>query len=167
MIAKVKPTLILSRGDRPRAIVLPVHAREGTAKAFGDEAVLPGSTQPIAGKSWLTDSRMTLSESLCEQSGRGNGITLTGTQVVFNDLDWVPAHHWCGRPCVSDWATNTVNVTWSPPIPLAFVQRHCGKQIGKPWLMASNGEWARPTFCETSSLLFDNSRRVLPTPARI
>ena len=44
----------------------------------------------------------------------GTGITLTaGTQVIFNDLDWVPANHWQAEDRAYRMGqTRTVNVTY-------------------------------------------------------
>jgi SWI/SNF-related matrix-associated actin-dependent regulator 1 of chromatin subfamily A len=44
----------------------------------------------------------------------GTGVTLTaGTQVIFNDLDWVPANHWQAEDrAYRIGQTRTVNVTY-------------------------------------------------------
>ena len=61
------------------------------------------------------------------------GAYLTAaTQVVFNDLDWVPAHHWQAEDrAYRIGQTNTVNVTYMVATDTvdAFVQQAASKTI--------------------------------------
>ena len=68
------------------------------AEAFGDQAVLLTGATPPEQRQKLVDQfqqdpnvRVFVSNLIAG----GTGLTLTAaTQVVFNDLDWVPANHW-------------------------------------------------------------------------
>ena len=68
------------------------------AKHFGSTAVLLTGRTPVDTRQALVD-RFQQDESIrvflanIIAGGIGNNLT-AATQVVFNDLDWVPAHHW-------------------------------------------------------------------------
>jgi hypothetical protein len=102
-VAKVKQTTDFVQGalDQSEKVIVftgfdaPAKA---IAEAFGDQAVLLTGATP-------TDQRQKLVDRFQNDPGvrvfvsnliaGGTGITLTAaTQVVFNDLDWVPANHW-------------------------------------------------------------------------
>ncbi|MFM1881711.1 MAG: hypothetical protein RJA05_120 [Planctomycetota bacterium] len=102
-VAKVKQTVDFVRGalDQGEKVIVftgfDAPARS-IAEAFGDEAVLLTGATPPEQRQKLVDRfqqdpnvRVFVSNLVAG----GTGLTLTAaTQVVFNDLDWVPANHW-------------------------------------------------------------------------
>ena len=86
-------------------------------KAFGDEAVLLTGSTPADRRQELVDrfqNDPNVKVFVSNLVAGGTGITLTAaTQVVFNDLDWVPAHHWQAEDrAYRIGQTRTVNVTY-------------------------------------------------------
>lgn len=86
------------------------------ASRFGDQAVVLTGRTPSDQRQGLVDRfqndprvRVFLANILAS----GVGVTLTAaTQVVFNDLDWVPANHWQAEDrAYRIGQTQTVNVT--------------------------------------------------------
>ena len=102
-VAKVKQTIDFVQGalDQGEKVIVFTGfdaSAKSIAEAFGDQAVLLTGATP-------TDQRQKLVDRFQNDPGvrvfvsnliaGGTGITLTAaTQVVFNDLDWVPANHW-------------------------------------------------------------------------
>jgi len=87
------------------------------AKSFGSQAVLLTGETPAAKRQGLVDrfqqddgTRVFLANIIAG----GIGLNLTAaTQVVFNDLDWVPANHWQAEDRAYRLGqTRTVNVTY-------------------------------------------------------
>ncbi len=87
------------------------------AKSFGSQAVLLTGETPTAKRQGLVDrfqqddgTRVFLANIVAG----GIGLNLTAaTQVVFNDLDWVPANHWQAEDRAYRLGqTRTVNVTY-------------------------------------------------------
>lgn len=87
------------------------------AARFGDQAVVLTGRTPSDQRQGLVDRfqndphvRVFLANILAG----GVGVTLTAaTQVVFNDLDWVPANHWQAEDrAYRIGQTQTVNVTY-------------------------------------------------------
>ena len=87
------------------------------AKNFGESAVLLTGSKPSGKRQALVDRFQT------DDTGRlfianivagGIGLNLTAArQVVFNDLDWVPANHWQAEDrAYRIGQTSTVNVTY-------------------------------------------------------
>ena len=120
--AKVKPTIeyvqgVIDQGEK--AIVFTgfdTPAKE-LHKAFGDEAVLLTGSTPADRRQELVDRFQNdpgVKVFVSNLVAGGTGITLTAaTQVVFNDLDWVPAHHWQAEDrAYRIGQTKTVNVTY-------------------------------------------------------
>ena len=87
------------------------------ARAFGDSAVLLTGKTPADKRQALVD-RFQNDDSvrvfLANIIAGGVGTNLTAaTQVVFNDLDWVPANHWQAEDrAYRIGQTRTVNVTY-------------------------------------------------------
>jgi SWI/SNF-related matrix-associated actin-dependent regulator 1 of chromatin subfamily A len=87
------------------------------AKAFGTSAVLLTGKTPTGKRQSLVD-RFQQDDAvrifLANIVAGGVGLNLTAaTQVVFNDLDWVPANHWQAEDrAYRIGQTRTVNVTY-------------------------------------------------------
>jgi len=87
------------------------------AEHFGEEAVLLTGSTPARSRQRLVD-RFQRDDSVrvfvANLIAGGVGITLTAArQVVFNDLDWVPANHWQAEDrAYRIGQTGTVNVTY-------------------------------------------------------
>ena len=87
------------------------------ARALGDEAVAVTGKVPTAKRQELVD-RFQTDESVRVFIGQihaaGVGVNLTAArQVVFNDLDWVPANHWQAEDRAHRIGQRgTVNVTY-------------------------------------------------------
>ena len=87
------------------------------AKAFGETAVLLTGRTPVKKRQALVD-RFQQDEGvrvfLANIIAGGIGLNLTAaSQVVFNDLDWVPANHWQAEDrAYRIGQTRTVNVTY-------------------------------------------------------
>ena len=92
----------------------PVHL---IAQHFGDRAVSLSGETPTSERQGLVD-RFQHDESVrvfvANLIAGGVGLNLTAArQVVFNDLDWVPANHWQAEDrAYRIGQTNTVNVTY-------------------------------------------------------
>ena len=87
------------------------------AKHFGETAVLLTGKTPVPRRPALVD-RFQTDESVrvllanIIAGGIGNNLT-AATQVVFNDLDWVPANHWQAEDrAYRIGQTRTVNATY-------------------------------------------------------
>ena len=87
------------------------------AKAFGKQAVLLTGRTPVHKRQALVD-RFQQDDGvrvfLANIIAGGVGLNLTAaSQVVFNDLDWVPANHWQAEDrAYRIGQTRTVNVTY-------------------------------------------------------
>ena len=87
------------------------------AKAFGKQAVLLTGRTPVKKRQALVD-RFQQDDGvrvfLANIIAGGVGLNLTAaSQVVFNDLDWVPANHWQAEDrAYRIGQTRTVNVTY-------------------------------------------------------
>ena len=121
-VAKVPQTLDFVRGavDQGEKVILYscfTHATRRFARALGDMAVTVTGEVPTPKRQALVD-RFQNDESVRVFIGQihaaGVGINLTAArQVVFNDLDWVPANHWQAEDRAHRIGqTNTVNVTY-------------------------------------------------------
>jgi hypothetical protein len=87
------------------------------AKHFGQRAVLLTGKTPTARRQALVDrfqSDPEVKVFVANIIAGGVGINLTAArQVVFNDLDWVPANHWQAEDrAYRIGQSNTVNVTY-------------------------------------------------------
>src|SRR4029079_742147 len=87
------------------------------AKDFGDAAVLLTGRTPAGKRQALVDRFQqdeTVRVFLANIIAGGIGLNLTAaSQVVFNDLDWVPANHWQAEDrAYRIGQTRTVNVTY-------------------------------------------------------
>ncbi len=87
------------------------------AKAFGNQAVLLTGSTPVNKRQALVDRFQNedgVRVFLANIVAGGVGINLTAaSQVVFNDLDWVPANHWQAEDrAYRIGQTRTVNVTY-------------------------------------------------------
>jgi hypothetical protein len=87
------------------------------AASFGDQAVTVTGKTPSAARQSLVDrfqSDHDVRVFLANIVAGGIGLNLTAaTQVVFNDLDWVPANHWQAEDrAYRIGQTKTVNVTY-------------------------------------------------------
>jgi SWI/SNF-related matrix-associated actin-dependent regulator 1 of chromatin subfamily A len=87
------------------------------ARAFGDQAVLLTGRTPVKKRQALVDRFQNNDDVrvfLANIVAGGVGINLTAaSQVVFNDLDWVPANHWQAEDrAYRIGQTRTVNVTY-------------------------------------------------------
>ena len=87
------------------------------AKDFGDAAVLLTGRTPTSKRQALVDRFQedeTVRVFLANIVAGGIGLNLTAaSQVVFNDLDWVPANHWQAEDrAYRIGQTRTVNVTY-------------------------------------------------------
>lgn len=102
-VAKVPQTLdfvrgAVAQGEKVVLFSCFTHAPRRFARALGDMAVTVTGEVPTAKRQALVD-RFQNDESVRVFIGQihaaGIGINLTAArQVVFNDLDWVPANHW-------------------------------------------------------------------------
>ncbi len=121
-VAKVDTTLDLVRGaveQGEKVIVFSCFDEplQTLAKAFGSQAVVLTGKVPSAKRQGLVDRFQKDDEVrvfLANIIAGGVGLTLTAaTQVVFNDLDWVPANHWQAEDrAYRIGQTRTVNVTY-------------------------------------------------------
>ena len=90
---------------------------QSLAKDFGDAAVLLTGRTPTNKRQALVDRFQedeTVRVFLANIIAGGIGLNLTAaSQVVFNDLDWVPANHWQAEDrAYRIGQTRTVNVTY-------------------------------------------------------
>jgi len=87
------------------------------AKELGDTAVVVTGKTPAAVRQSLVDRFQTDTNTrvfVANIIAGGTGLNLTAaTQVVFNDLDWVPTNHWQAEDrAYRIGQTRTVNVTY-------------------------------------------------------
>jgi SWI/SNF-related matrix-associated actin-dependent regulator of chromatin subfamily A-like protein 1 len=107
-VAQGEKVIVFSCFDEPLRKVL---------KHFGDAAVLLTGATPAARRQKLVDSfqaddRVRVFAANIIAGGVGLNLT-AARQVVFNDLDWVPANHWQAEDrAYRIGQTNTVNVTY-------------------------------------------------------
>ena len=86
-------------------------------KHFGEQAMTITGETPVGQRQGLVD-RFQTDDSVRVYVGQihagGTGVNLTAArQVVFNDLDWVPANHWQAEDrAYRIGQTGTVNVTY-------------------------------------------------------
>ena len=121
-LAKTSATLDFVRGalDQGEKVIVfscfddPV---QRFARELGDAAVVLTGKTPAAMRQQLVD-RFQQDDQVrvfvANIIAGGTGVNLTGaTQVVFNDLDWVPANHWQAEDrAYRIGQTRTVNVTY-------------------------------------------------------
>jgi SWI/SNF-related matrix-associated actin-dependent regulator of chromatin subfamily A-like protein 1 len=120
--AKVANTLEFVEGvlaQEEKAIVFSAYDEpvQKIAAHFGAQAVLLTGATPTVQRQALVDRFQTDPEVrvfVANLVAGGVGITLTAArQVVFNDLDWVPANHWQAEDrAYRIGQTGTVNVTY-------------------------------------------------------
>ena len=121
-VAKVPHTLEYVKGavEQGEKVVLFscfTHATRRFAKALGEQAVVVTGEVPTSKRQAIID-RFQDDESIRVFIGQiqaaGIGINLTrARQVVFNDLDWVPANHWQAEDRTHRIGqTGCVNVTY-------------------------------------------------------
>jgi SWI/SNF-related matrix-associated actin-dependent regulator of chromatin subfamily A-like protein 1 len=87
------------------------------ADEFGDAAVVVTGKTPAAARQLLVDRFQNDDDArvfVANIIAGGTGLNLTAaTQVVFNDLDWVPTNHWQAEDrAYRIGQTRTVNVTY-------------------------------------------------------
>ena len=121
-VAKVPTTLELVRGaveQGEKVIVFSCFEDplQQLADAFGSAAVVLTGKVPSGRRQRLVDRFQQDDEVrvfLANIIAGGTGVTLTAaTQVIFNDLDWVPANHWQAEDrAYRIGQTRTVNVTY-------------------------------------------------------
>ncbi|MEM7366390.1 MAG: DEAD/DEAH box helicase [Pseudomonadota bacterium] len=121
-VAKVGQTLeyVQNAVDQGEKVVLFscfTHATRRFEKKLGDAAVAVTGEVPTAKRAALIDRFQnddTVRVFIGQIHAAGIGINLTGArQVVFNDLDWVPANHWQAEDRVHRIGQNrSVNVTY-------------------------------------------------------
>ena len=121
-VAKVPTTLEFARsaveqGEKIIVFSCFEEPLQQLADAFGPAAVVLTGKVPSAQRQPLVD-RFQQDDSvrvfLANIIAGGTGVTLTAaTQVIFNDLDWVPANHWQAEDrAYRIGQTRTVNVTY-------------------------------------------------------
>ena len=121
-VAKVPQTLdyvkgAIDQGEKVLLFSCFTHATRRFEKALGELAVTITGEVPTAKRQGIVD-RFQNDESVRVLIGQihaaGVGINLTAArQVVFNDLDWVPANHWQAEDRTHRIGqTGTVNVTY-------------------------------------------------------
>jgi len=120
--AKVHSTIdfvtgAVEQGEKVIVFSCFLEAIQKLAKHFDESAVLLTGATPAAQRQSLVD-RFQQDDSVRVFLGNivaaGIGFNLTAaTQVVFNDLDWVPANHWQAEDrAYRIGQTRTVNVTY-------------------------------------------------------
>ncbi|HEY0972537.1 MAG TPA: DEAD/DEAH box helicase [Gemmatimonadales bacterium] len=108
VVAQGEKVIVFSAFDEPVKRI---------AAHFGDQAVVLTGATPTARRQTLVD-RFQEDESVrvfvANLVAGGVGLNLTAArQVVFNDLDWVPANHWQAEDrAYRIGQTGTVNVTY-------------------------------------------------------
>ena len=121
-VAKVPQTLdyvsgAVDQGEKVLVFSCFTHATRRFARALGEVAVTITGEVPTARRQAIVD-RFQNDDSIRVLIGQihaaGVGINLTAArQVVFNDLDWVPANHWQAEDRTHRIGqTGTVNVTY-------------------------------------------------------
>ena len=121
-VAKVPTTLELARsaveqGEKVIVFSCFEEPLQQLAEAFGSAAVVLTGKVPSGQRQRLVDRFQQDDEVrvfLANIIAGGTGVTLTAaTQVIFNDLDWVPANHWQAEDrAYRIGQTRTVNVTY-------------------------------------------------------
>ena len=121
-VAKVPQTLDFVRGavEQGEKVILFscfTHATRRFARALGDLCVTVTGEVPTAKRQALVDrfqNDETVRVFVGQIHAAGVGINLTAaSQVVFNDLDWVPANHWQAEDRAHRIGqAGTVNVTY-------------------------------------------------------
>ena len=121
-VAKVDTTLDFVRGAVEQGEKVIVFScfddpLQALAKALGSQAVVLTGKVPSAKRQGLVDCFQhddDIRVFLANIIAGGTGVTLTAaTQVVFNDLDWVPANHWQAEDrAYRIGQRRTVNVTY-------------------------------------------------------
>ena len=119
---KVKPTIELVEGaiDQGEKVLVFSAFREPIARLadhFGEQAIQIHGGVPVAKRQGLVDRFQTddtVRVCIANIHVAGVGLNLTAArQVVFNDLDWVPASHWQAEDrAYRIGQTQTVNVTY-------------------------------------------------------
>ena len=121
-VAKVPQTLdyvrsAVDQGEKVLVFSCFTHATRRFARALGEVAVTITGEVPTARRQAIVD-RFQNDDAIRVLIGQihaaGVGINLTAArQVVFNDLDWVPANHWQAEDRTHRIGqTGTVNVTY-------------------------------------------------------
>ena len=108
VVAQGEKVIVFSAFDEPVQRI---------ARHFGDQAVLLTGATPAARRQGLVDRFQgddTVRVFVANLVAGGVGLNLTAArQVVFNDLDWVPANHWQAEDrAYRIGQTGTVNVTY-------------------------------------------------------
>ena len=107
----------LEQGEKVILFTTFLNTLERFHKHFGDQAVFISGEVPVEERQNRVD-RFQNDENvklfIANMHVAGVGINLTaGRQVVFNDLDWVPANHWQAEDrAYRIGQTGTVNVTY-------------------------------------------------------
>ena len=107
----------LEQGEKVILFTTFLNTLERFHKHFGDQAVFVSGEVPVEERQNRVD-RFQNDENvklfIANMHVAGVGINLTaGRQVVFNDLDWVPANHWQAEDrAYRIGQTGTVNVTY-------------------------------------------------------
>ena len=119
---KVKPTIELVEGaiDQGEKVLVFSAFREPIARLsdhFGEQAVQIHGGVPVAQRQCIVDRFQaddTVRACIANIHVAGVGLNLTAArQVVFNDLDWVPASHWQAEDrAYRIGQTQTVNLTY-------------------------------------------------------
>jgi len=120
--AKVATTIefvegVVSQGEKVIVFSAFDEPVQRVAKHFGDAAVVLTGATPSAARQAIVDRFQTddtVRVFVANIVAGGVGITLTAArQVVFNDLDWVPANHWQAEDrAYRIGQTGAVNVTY-------------------------------------------------------
>ena len=121
-IAKVKATIDLAtsaveQGEKVIVFSCFEEPVQAIAEAFRGSAVLltgetPADKRQAIVDHFQNDDRIRVFVANIIAGGIGNNLT-AATQVVFNDLDWVPANHWQAEDrAYRIGQTRTVNVTY-------------------------------------------------------
>ena len=107
----------LEQGEKVILFTTFLNTLERFHKHFGDQAIFVSGEVPVEERQKRVD-RFQNDENvklfIANMHVAGVGINLTaGRQVVFNDLDWVPANHWQAEDrAYRIGQTGTVNVTY-------------------------------------------------------
>ncbi len=107
----------LEQGEKVILFTTFLNTLERFHKHFGDQAVVVSGEVPVEERQNRVD-RFQNDENvklfIANMHVAGVGINLTaGRQIVFNDLDWVPANHWQAEDrAYRIGQTGTVNVTY-------------------------------------------------------
>ncbi|HEX4935145.1 MAG TPA: DEAD/DEAH box helicase, partial [Gemmatimonadaceae bacterium] len=120
--AKVPATLdfvegVVEQGEKAIVFTAFDEPAKAIARKLGDQALLLTGSTPTATRQRLVDrfqSDPSVRVLVANIVAGGVGITLTAArQVVFHDLDWVPANHWQAEDrAYRIGQTQTVNVTY-------------------------------------------------------